>query len=373
LLYRGTVTDPERENKLDFWDLTVLIFRRWKVAVPLLLLAISVTAFVALTARPDYKMTSYVQLVPARVAPTDDPTSAALRNPWNQLGLNTLGQASIYATQDQKFLDTLKAGKHTDNFTLTMTYPNPIVTVEVVGSTPADARETTQLVIDRLQRTAEALQEGSGAGSADIIATQRLDQGENLLPSRSKVKRAMLAVAAAGLVLTAGGTVGFDAFARRRSRKRAERERAESLPETTTTGADRKEVPSSQKVPVGTAGLGGPASGGPQAGVPEQPEQPAEPPKQLVKAKPSVPVQRTAVVLKPATKVVRRSPAAKSKRPPEAAMYRSMNAQGDGNGGDHDSAPSAMDADSAPAPAPADVCIVLQPKRLRGENGGKSG
>ena len=62
--------------------------------------------------------------------------NASMRNPWNQLGLTTLGQASIYVTQDQGFLDSLKASKHTDTFTLTMTNPNPIVTVEVVGSTP---------------------------------------------------------------------------------------------------------------------------------------------------------------------------------------------------------------------------------------------
>ena len=61
--------------------------------------ATSITAFVGYTAKPDYTMTSYVQFIPAKVAPTDNAVNASLRNPWNQLGLATLGQASICATQ----------------------------------------------------------------------------------------------------------------------------------------------------------------------------------------------------------------------------------------------------------------------------------
>jgi hypothetical protein len=207
---------------LDFWDLTVLIFRRWKVSLPLLLIAVGATLFVGLTAKPDYTMTSYLQFIPAKIAATDDPAAATLRNPWNQLGANTLGQASIYATQDQSFLDALKAAHHTDNFTLTMTYPNPIITIEVVGKTKADALETNSLILSRLRGAAESLQRNTGVKDADIIATQRLDQGSNVKPSTSKVKRAIAAVAAAGIILTAGGTVGIDALLRRRARRRNE-------------------------------------------------------------------------------------------------------------------------------------------------------
>jgi len=195
-----------------------------------------------------------------------------------------------------------------------------------------------------------ALQKGSGVGNADLIATQRLDQGQNLLPSRSKVKRAILAVAAAGLVLTAGGTVGFDAFARSRSRKRKEREQAESL-----------EAPVSEEVssPPKVAVVGEPADSSPQDGVP--PEQTAEPPARLARAVPPD-VERTAIVIQRRARVV--------KRPPEAAMYRSVNAQSEANGDDHDASPPATDDDSGPVPS--DVRVVLQPKWIGGENGGKS-
>jgi hypothetical protein len=332
---------------VDFWDLTALIFRRWRISLPLLLLSIGATLYIGLTAEPDYTMTSYVQLIPAKALPTDDPASASLRNPWNQLGLSTLGQASIYATQDQEFLDALKAGGHTENFTLTLTYPDPIVTVEVVGKTRADARETTQLVIDRLQRSAASLQKGSAVRDPDMIATQRLDQGQNLLPSRSKVKRAILAVAAAGLVLTAGGTVGFDALARRRARLRVERESASA------ERADSPEVSATSKIAaVGSAPGAGPSGSGPPA-------------LRQIRAAPPAAAERTAIVVQRTARLVKRPPAEEEMpaQPPAAAMYRSVNAQNNEDSDDHEATSPATNGE--PAAVSSEVRVVLKPNRIR--------
>jgi hypothetical protein len=346
---------------LDFWDLTVIIFRRWKVSLPLLLLAVGATAFVAVTAKPDYTMTSYVQLIPARVAPTDNPANAALRNPWNQLGVYTLGQAAIYATQDHEFLESLEAAKHTDNFTLTMTQPNPIVTVEVVGSTRADARATTELVIARLRGLVQSLQTGAGVQDKDIIATHRLDGGQNLEAAAGKVKRAVAAVAVAGLLVMAGGALGFDAFARRRARKRQEREQIESsLQDGPSTGAANGNDPvlpgrpgASQARPLTAVKIGKSAQ-----------RQASE------AARSSDREQRTAIVVKRSALVARRSSAAKPTRPGEAGTYMSMNAHGEAEGDDHDGVPPATNGDAAAIPS--DVRTVLKPKRVGGENGGKS-
>jgi hypothetical protein len=351
---------------LDFWDLTLLVFRRWKVALPLLLLAVSGTVGVALSVKPDYTMTSYVQLIPARVAKTDDPTGASLRNPWNQLGLSTLGQAAIYATQEQGFLESLKRNAHTDNLTLTMTYPNPIVTVEVVGKTPQDARVTTQLVTDRLQQSVLELQRGSGVGDGDLIASQRLDQGQNLLPSTGKVKRAIVAVAAVGLMLTVGGTVGLDALLRRRARRREERaEQAESA------GEEAHSTP--QPVVAG-------AGADPPELLPAAPARRADavahppvvvPGNGVDKPLPAVDgaaVERTAIIIKRSASAAKAPP--KLRRPAEPGTYRSANAQDkvNGTGGDDHQADT---NGSAPADA-SDVRVVLQPKWVGDENGGEA-
>ena len=53
-----------------------------------------------------------------------------------------------------------------------------------------------------------------------MIITVRLDTGSNLEETGGKVKRAFIAVVAVGLLLTAGLTIGYDAMARRRQRRR---------------------------------------------------------------------------------------------------------------------------------------------------------
>jgi hypothetical protein len=62
------------------------------------------------------------------------------------------------------------------------------------------------------------LQTDDRVSDADAIRTRRLDQGTNVKESNSKVKRALVAVAGAGLMLTAAVTIGLDAWLRRRRR-----------------------------------------------------------------------------------------------------------------------------------------------------------
>jgi hypothetical protein len=351
---------------LDFWDLTVVIFRRWKISLPLLLLAVGATAYVAVIAKPDYTMTSYVQVIPTKLAPTDNPTSAAMRNPWNQLGLATIAQAAIYTTQDKGFLESLKSAKHSENFTLTMESPNPIVTVQVVAQTPADARETTDLVVGRFRGSVESLQKQAGVQDQDIIPTQRLDQGQNVETSGGKVKRALAAVAAAGLLMVAGGTLAFDALARRRSRRRHEREQAKSAQEAAEQEPVEIEIVNGNepKLPL----VPGQPAGEPEFGAPE-----VVIPDRLVSGAGTAPVpswERTAIVVKPTAPVVNRGPAANSARPGEAGTYVSMNAQGEVNGADHDAVDPGMNGDAAANPS--DARAVLRPRWLGGQNGGDS-
>ncbi|HYS39408.1 MAG TPA: hypothetical protein VEO01_27640 [Pseudonocardiaceae bacterium] len=346
---------------MDFWDLTKVIFRRWKIALPLLIITFVATGAVAATAKPDYVMTSYVQFIPAKVAPNDNAGNASLRNPWNQLGLNTLGQAAIYATQDQRFLDALKAGGHTTNVLLTITYPNPIITVQVVGPTPQDTIVTTQLVIKQLRDSADALQRQSGVHDPDMIATQRLDQGENLQASGGKVKRAIVAVAAAGLLVTGGGTVLFDAAARRRARRRAQLEKVDPLAveialarEAAAGTTNGKEVPVLPKATAVHAPPTAPAASEPvtmihpKLVVPPDREEPAETPTPPAAAERSV-------VAKPSLK---------------AGTYRSINAQSEPDE-DRGTIPASATT-GVPSSVSSDVRIVLQPEWVTGENGGKS-
>lgn len=209
---------------MDFWDVTRLIFRRWYVAVPLLLISAGATVYTATVVKPDYSLTSYLVLLP----PTETTVpakgqatpSAAENNPWIQLGLSSLGQAAVYATQDQTFLDELTAEGHSANFSIAVGYPNPGVTVEVVAGSPKQASESTQLILTRFNDNIRSLQSTRGVADRDMISITQLDKGVNLKQTGGKVKRAILAVAGLGVLLTAGLTIGFDAALRRRGRKR---------------------------------------------------------------------------------------------------------------------------------------------------------
>jgi hypothetical protein len=373
---------------VDFWDLTKLMYRRWMISLPLLLITITATVYVALTAKPDYVMISYVQLVPASSS-GENAVNAALRNPWNQLGLGTLAQASTYATQDQKFTEELKANHHTANFTLTMTNQEPIVTFQTVGSTPLDATITTQLVLKRFQDSVLSLQKQYGVHDEDLIKTQRLDQGQNLQPSGGKVKRAIAAVGVAGLLLTCGVTVLFDAVARRRARRKAQaekvdplaveialaREKAAAAPtQAPSKGHDRDPVETAllpkvdavletallPKVPAALIQPAAPPRTQPAAPAPAPPARPAEPAAAPAAPEPKAPPKPAGGEHSSGTRL-----SSSPTRPLQAGTYRSINAHTE----------SAGDGTAEPPPpassVPSDVRIVLQPEWMPGENGGK--
>ena len=208
---------------MDFWDVTKLIFRRWYVAVPLLLISAAATVYTATVVKPDYSLTSYLVLLPPTetAAPANGQATptAAQNNPWIQLGLSSLGQAAVYATQDQTFLDELAAQGHSPNFSIAVGYPNPGVTVEVVAGSPQQAQESTELILERYRENVRSLQTSRGVADRDMINITQLDKGVNLKQTGGKVKRAILAVAGLGLLLSAGVTIGVDAELRRRGRK----------------------------------------------------------------------------------------------------------------------------------------------------------
>ena len=236
---------------MDFWDLTKLVFRRWYVSVPVFAVAIAVTLYVAVQVKPDYVATSYVQLVPPSVTPkaTDD-TKATARNPWLDLGLASLTKAGMISVQDQRVVKQLKTTGYSDDFTMTIDTQLPIVTFEVIGKDEAQATRTSEQLVKRFSDSVQTLQKEYGAPSDQLITTRRLDQGDNVKQSNSKVKRALIAVAGVGVLLTVALTVAVDAFLRRRRRK-AE---AAALAAAGPTGRDGGDPPRSAgaaAVPLG--------------------------------------------------------------------------------------------------------------------------
>lgn len=202
---------------MDFWDLTKLLFRRWYVATPLLVVTVLISGWTYSTVEPDYKAVSYVQLVPPPAPTTKD---AQIRNPWIELGLGSLNTAATYATADSSFKVQLKQQGLSENVVIDTGYPAPIATVTVIATSKAQAVGTVDAVVKHFEETVKSLQEAYGVQQASLIVTRRLDTGQNLEETGGKVKRALIAVLGAGMLVTVGLTVGFDAVARRRARRR---------------------------------------------------------------------------------------------------------------------------------------------------------
>ncbi len=257
---------------MDFWDITKLLARRWMVVLPSLLVVSALTALFVGQMKPDYVATSYVQLVPPVMgAPQPGQATADEANPWLGLGVQTIGNAAIVTVTDLAFTNQLHAAGYSDSYTVTISDSTPLVTFEVVGHSPEQAKQTTEQLIDRFNKSVVDLQATYRVPQADVIITHRLDNGTSVKKSDGNVKRALIAAIGAGLLVVIAATVGIDAWLRRR-RPRPERghDAAPSLQNAVVSvggnGAGRAEphlvgmTSSASNAPL--AGTGGDSDGG---------------------------------------------------------------------------------------------------------------
>lgn len=204
---------------MDFWELTKLIFRRWMVAVPLLFLIGAALTWMYVTVSPDYRAVAHVQLIPPQVQPDFSPNAESGNNPWAQLGAEALGQAVVLGMQRPSFADSLQAEGLTGNFSVSLDPEFPIVVVEAVGATPQQATATAQRLSDLVMVEVDAQQAQYDVPPEKAISTLALDDGSELSPDSSSKRRALVAVAGLGLLLTAGTCIAVDALRYRHARR----------------------------------------------------------------------------------------------------------------------------------------------------------
>ncbi|MGI5244871.1 hypothetical protein [Dactylosporangium sp. CA-139066] len=213
--------------------------RRWQIALPLLLLSAVITGVTVSQVKPDYVATAYVQLVPPAAIKATNPEQAQIGqdklNPWLGQGLQTLGNAAIVQAQDQSIIDEFKRTGYAETYTVTMNSNSPLVTFEITGTSARQARDTAEKLVTIFTDSVARLQTSLAVTDGNLITVKRLDLGGNVKKSTSKVKRALIAVAAAGILLTAGATVGADAWLRRRNTRRRQQLDDDDLDSSTTS------------------------------------------------------------------------------------------------------------------------------------------
>jgi capsular polysaccharide biosynthesis protein len=209
---------------LDFWDLGRVVGRRWRISVPLFVLAIAMTALIFTQVKPDYVATAYVQLVPPTPAavPAGQPQRPQ-RNPWLSQDLSTIGTAALVTVQDVGYIQSLKDEGYSDSFTATMGENSPLITIQVTGKSLEQASGTADQLAAKFDKSLNSLQAAYGVADVDLITSKRLDGGTNVAKSSSNVKRAVAAVGIVGLLLALAVTIAVDAWLRRRARAKAAR------------------------------------------------------------------------------------------------------------------------------------------------------
>jgi hypothetical protein len=242
---------------VDLWDLTRLIFRRWYFAMPILLVTLTGVLFASKNVRPDYSATGHLQMIPP--AHADEPTgvkNGRIHNPWLDLGIQALGQATILKVQDERTVKQLGAAGYSETFTVTIDYPATFISIEGVGKTAQQATATVRQVMKLLADEVKAQQQQFGVAQIDMINTLPLDQGDKVTVITSKVKRVLIVATGMGLLTTAGSTIGLDALLRVRARRRKAAAQAAATAADGDGGNDRND--------------GGDDHGGASAVVPDQ-------------------------------------------------------------------------------------------------------
>lgn len=209
---------------MDLWDVTKLLARRWYISVPLLVVTLASALWIGVTTDPDYKDTSHVTLLPPTVR--RDPAAGTTQsvNPWT---VETLIAAVITRLNSKAQHDALEAeGLSPIWETDTDLRFHELISIEVTARTEEQARATTKRLQEIATEEVVRQQDRYNLKPGEEITTIPFDTGENVVPSRSKVIRALVVVVGVGGILTVATVIALDALLRWRARRRTPSGRA---------------------------------------------------------------------------------------------------------------------------------------------------
>ncbi|MDM4718575.1 hypothetical protein QTQ03_02790 [Micromonospora sp. WMMA1363] len=206
---------------MDLWDMTKLLFRRWRISLPLLLTVLVLVGVASQTVKPDYSAKAHIQLIPPPVVTLPDGQQKPIKNPWFDLGYVALGNAAMIDVTRQSVLKQMVADGLSDNVTVTMDRV-PLFEIETVGNSPEQATATAQRMLALISEAVAGRQASLQVAESDLITTLAIDDGTEVEVQNSKLMRVMVVALGAGLLFTAGVTVAVDAWLRRRARRRTE-------------------------------------------------------------------------------------------------------------------------------------------------------
>jgi hypothetical protein len=201
---------------MDFWDLVKVMWRRWYVTAPMLLLTAAAASWMITTIGPEYQATGYVTVLPPQMQRQAEAGQVSLVNPWNQ---EALADAARIRLEGKRLHDELAAEGRSAEWAVEITGLLPVIGIEVVAGTPQEALDTMHLLQGVVEEEVQARQAELGLNEGELYTTERYDEGESVETTGSRLRRALVAVLGAGLILTTGTVVAFDAVLRWRQNR----------------------------------------------------------------------------------------------------------------------------------------------------------
>lgn len=221
---------------MDLWDVTKLMWRRWYVTAPMLLVTATAAIMIFSNVGPEYRATGHVAVVPSQLQRQAAAGEVTLINPWNE---EALAQAATIRLEGSQLAEDLAGQGYQGEWGVEVNgFPLPVLTIEVVSPTSRQAVGTLRLLQTIVEEEVADRQGNLDLPDNELITTVRLDEGESIETTSTKVRRALVAVVGAGIIFTIGAVIVFDAVARwlrARSHK-------DQPPEATAMPADAPEL-----------------------------------------------------------------------------------------------------------------------------------
>jgi len=202
---------------VDLWDLFRVLFRRWYLTVPLLVLVAGVGYYSAKGIEPTYTASAGgVFLEPVVLLPVEQRAP----NPWAQAGVATTAAAVVGSVVDPVTKEQVVAEGYSGDYSVQLASRSVLFSIYAPAASHEAAIATLDHVIELMKEDLRAKQSAYGVPENQQINIQ-LASGTSIVSTREGVSRVLLGLGGLGAVLTVGIVVLVDSLLTRR-RRRAE-------------------------------------------------------------------------------------------------------------------------------------------------------
>jgi hypothetical protein len=225
---RGTLRrGSERETSLDLYSSLRVLQKRWRVAVPLLVLTLIGVAVAVSQSSASKKASGEVVLLAAPTPPNptnENPNPPIANNPYALMELPDIVDVISRSVSSDATSGVLARKGLSGTYTIGGNKDfqrGPIMTIEATSSTEESALRSYHLVVDEAQSTLDRLQDQAGANPAFRVKMQRLTAPTVSTASTLVELRAALIALLIGLLITLTAVFGAESISRGHARRRA--------------------------------------------------------------------------------------------------------------------------------------------------------